>query len=127
MRYVKELAVCIVVILAIIEFDIVFDKHFSTQKKQFEDSIREIEKLLENDVKDENKIQNLYSKWFEFESKAAYYIEHDELEKVSLKISLVKKSIEIDEFEEAQNDLEEVRFLINHIYEKDKLKLKNIF
>lgn len=127
MRYIKELAVCVVVILAIIEFDIIFENHFRTQKNQIENCITELEERLASGEIDEEKSKELYNKWFKFESKASYYIEHDELEKVSIKISLAKKAIEIEEIEEAQNDLEEVRFLINHIYEKDKLKLKNIF
>ena len=78
--------------------------------------------------KDANKdAEKLYNDWQEFEGKAAYYVEHNELEKVSSKVGLIKKTIEIDETDLTVEYLEEIKFLLDHIYDKDKLRLKNIF
>lgn len=129
MRYIHEFMIVFLVVLGIIFFDIVFQNYFFIRKTEIENMIADISNLISNENIDEAKEKSkiLYDKWFEFESKASFFAEHNELEKVSIRVSLIKKSLEIDEKEEAERGLTELKFLIDHIYEKDKLKMKNIF
>ena len=123
----KEFMICILILLIIIFLDVVLNNHFEQEKNEFDNIIEEIQISIINNENCINKINNLSDKWKEFGNIAAFYTEHNELEKVSLKISILKKNIEIDDKNMAIEYLEEVKFWLNHIMEKDKLKLKNIF
>ena len=57
----------------------------------------------------------------------AYYIEHDELEKVRTNLTELKSHTETEEYEEAINDLDKSVFVLEHIEEKSEFNLKNIF
>ncbi len=127
MRFKKEIAICLLILLIIVWFDIIFADHFSKQKEEIELLIGKLQEMVINNENLNTKSEDLYKKWFEFESKSSYYIEHDELEKISLKIKLIKKFVDIDENEHTVEYLEEIKFLLDHIYDKDKLRLKNIF
>lgn len=127
MKIEKQIAIFCVIILVIIFLDVIFENHFNKQKKEFENIASKIQSYI-LDKKDARKeTEKLYNKWLEFEKKAAYYVEHNELEKVSLKVGLIKKTVEIDETELTVEYLEEIKFLLQHLYDKDKVRLKNIF
>lgn len=127
MRFKKEIAIFVLIILFIMFCDIIFEEHFSTQKNEFELLISDLQELVLKEQDAKNKSEELYQNWIEIESKAAYYVEHNELEKVSLKVGLIKKTVEINETDLTVEYLEEIKFLLDHIYDKDKLRLKNIF
>ena len=57
----------------------------------------------------------------------SYFIEHDELEKVSNAIIEMKSHIETETFTDAIAELEEGIFVLKHIQERNALDLKNIF
>lgn len=75
----------------------------------------------------ENKTQELYNNWKERYAKLAYFIEHDELEKVESEIVSLKGNIEIDEYGEVVSQIEKIKFILKHIEEKYKFNLQNIF
>ena len=57
----------------------------------------------------------------------AYYFEHDELEKVHTAIVKMKSYVETGNFSEATAELQEGKFVIEHIQEKNSFNLQNIF
>lgn len=127
MKLKKQIASFILVILIIIFMDIIFEQHFKLKKEEFELAVSDLQELVLSKQDAKKKAEELSENWNEFESKAAYYVEHNELEKVSLKVRLIKKTIDIDETDLTVEYLEEIKFLLAHIYDKDKLRLKNIF
>ncbi|MBP3596125.1 MAG: DUF4363 family protein [Clostridia bacterium] len=127
MKLGKQIAIFIAIILFIVFLDIIFEQHFSVQKNKFEELVSKIQELILNKENAKQDAVKLYDDWQDFEAKAAYYVEHNELEKVSSKVGLIKKTIEIDETDLTVEYLEEIKFLLDHIYDKDKLRLKNIF
>ena len=125
----KEIIICIVIILGI--FGLEFFTQNYTQKavneitgifKNIEDNIskRDIEQV-------NNELKNIRDKWEEKQKKLAYYIEHDELEKVHTSIVKMKSYVENENFSEAMAELEEGKFVIEHIQEKNSFYLQNIF
>ena len=125
----KEIIICIVIILGIFGFEF-FTQNY-TQKavseitgifKNIEDNIskRDIEQV-------NNELKNIGDKWEEKQKKLAYYIEHDELEKVHTSIVKMKSYVENENFSEAMAELEEGKFVIEHIQEKNSFNLQNIF
>ena len=123
----KEFLICLIIIFFIIFLDIVLNNHFFYQKEKMNKEIFNLQEIILNEEDGENEIENLNRLWQEFSHIAAWYTEHNELEKISLKISLIKNNIETGQNDMTIEYLEEVHFWLEHIFEKDKLKLKNIF
>ena len=85
-----------------------------------------IEKGINSD-EIKNKEEVIYKEWDEMFSKLAYYIEHEELEKVSKNLENVKTYIKLGKYEEGIKEINEVIFVLNHIEDKYSFNLQNIF
>ena len=59
--------------------------------------------------------------------KLAYFIEHDELEKVETDLVSIKSYIETQEYEQAVGELDKGAFVLKHIEDKYAFNLQNIF
>ena len=125
----KEIIICIFIIILIIGLDIVTQNY--TKKSTIE--ITECLSELKNEIENENlenaklKIEELDKKWDNKHDKLAYYIEHDELEKVDTAIVQVKSFVENDDIPSAIAELETGKFVLEHIERKYKFNLQNIF
>ena len=94
-----------------------------------------IDDILENALSKENyvkedeikNIEEFEKEWKDIENKLAYFIEHDELEKVGVAIILMKANVEADLKEDAYEKMQELKFRIEHIKTKQKLELNNFF
>ena len=74
-----------------------------------------------------NYINNIENDWKKYKETLSFYIEHDELEKVETEIVAFKTNIENEEYETAMEEISKAKFILEHIKEKNELKLKNIF
>lgn len=99
------------------------------------DSVREILSMLDN-LKNiitekpqevENRLEEIAEKWEKKQDKLAYFIEHNELEKVDNNLVSLKSYITIENFEESIREIDETAFSVRHIEEKYQFNLKNIF
>lgn len=75
----------------------------------------------------EEKARDLLKDWEEKEVILSYYLEHDEIEKIGNDISLIEKQIEIEDIDDARQTITEVKFLFNHIENKQILNIENFF
>ena len=130
----KELIICILIIALIIITNVVtqnYRKECVALMNQKLDILKK-ESLNEN-INDENKknisdtIKDIEDNWNVFQEKLAYYIEHDELEKVETQIWAMKGFSEIGKYDEAVPELDKCVFILEHIQDKTKLNVKNIF
>ena len=125
----KEAVICIIIVVAIFSLDI-FTQGYTKKTTQ---EITEIligvkEELLKEDkTKIENKIKELDERWYEKHDKLAYYIEHDELEKVDTAIVAMKSYVETEDYFSAIEEIEEGKFILEHIQKKNAFNLENIF
>ena len=78
----------------------------------------------ENITNQSNKISDIWKKEY---IKMAYYIEHDELEKVETEITKIKSNIETEEYSNAVESIDSCNFILEHIKDKTTLKIVNIF
>ena len=74
-----------------------------------------------------SKVEEKDKKWEDMFSKLAYYIEHDELEKVTEAIIKSKSNIDTGDEGQAIENIDNCIFLLDHIKEKEKFNLRNIF
>ncbi len=99
------------------------------------DSGKEILSMLENlknVVKEkpqeaEKSFEDIEEKWEKKQDKLAYFIEHNELEKVDNNLVSLKSYISIKNFDEVIKEIDETAFSVKHIEEKYQFNLKNIF
>ena len=125
----KESVICILIITAIFSTNVI-TQNFT------EKTVEEITQIfidLKGDILNQDKNQTeknlkmLDEKWKGVHEKLAYYIEHDELEKVDTAIVKMKSYVETEDFSSAIAELDGGKFVIEHIQEKYALNLKNIF
>ena len=86
------------------------------------------EKQIEKLKQDKKRLQTMNEeKWDKKSETLAYYIEHDELEKVNTEIAKIKADIETNNEKIAIENLERCIFVLEHIKDKNLIKIVNIF
>lgn len=123
-------AISILILLAII---IILDTItlFNTDNsiKILSEDIESLKSSIEEEIKNEidSNMEKLENDWKKCKESLSFYIEHDELEKVETEIVAFKSNIEVEEYETASEQISKAKFILEHIAEKNKLRLKNIF
>ena len=79
----------------------------------YEESKKQSEKLRDN--------------WNEYENKFAYFMDHEEIEKLIVKVAAIAENASNKEYELALEDSIETKFLLEHVKDKLKWKLNNVF
>ena len=127
----KETIVCMIIIITIISLDFITQKYTENIFEQISSelsSVRE-ESVSEvpSDEKMEKNLQDVNSIWNKSRKKLAYFIEHDELEKVEKNFTNLQSAIELQEYSTALSKVDESIFILNHIKDKNQFNLENIF
>ena len=127
----KELIICIIVILIVIISNAITQSYAQEAVDIMDEKLNALESCLEkeNDAKEEilKSSDEVMQNWREKYERLAFFIEHDELEKVETQLTELIAYIKIEEYKEAINPLETSIFILNHIKEKFRLNMKNIF
>ena len=96
--------------------------------------MEEIDKSDDNETKFQEKKEKLKEKiemmqrdWKKINKKTAFYIEHDELEKVNTSMTKFNSYFELEEYTEAIPELENCQYILNHIKEKESMQFINLF
>ena len=127
----KEWIICLIVIIIVVIADVITQNYTKQSVEVMDDKLENLEEeLKKEDVekeKLEKQMENVMKSWKERYEKLAYYIEHDELEKVETELTSLKAHIDIEEYEDGVPELEKSIFILNHIKDKFKFDIKNIF
>ena len=127
----KELIICILIISIIVIANVITQNYTKQCVASMNENLEVLKEASSSEDVDKEKISNRLQKiednWNEFQQKLAYYIEHDELEKVETQIYAMKGFSEIEKYDEVVPELEKCMFILEHIQDKTKLNVKNIF
>ncbi len=126
----KEVIICCVIIIAVVILNIITINYTKESVESLKIELRNIKEDIkeEKDISSINeKIINLKNNWEERYEKLAYYIEHDELEKVHLYIVGIDSNVNSDEYSQAIGELDKCAYILEHIEDKYSLNFKNIF
>ena len=125
----KELIICTVIIIIIVTLDIFLQNYTKNSTTEIEEILSEIKESVENKdtAKQNDKLNLLDQTWEDKHNKLAYYIEHDELEKVDSSIVKVRYFLENGDIASAIAELETGKFVLKHIEDKYKFNFQNIF
>ena len=125
----KETIIFTFIIILIIVLDIMTQNYTKKSTIEITECLSELKKEIEDNnlEKTQEKLKELDKKWDMKHDKLAYYIEHDELEKVDTAIVQVRSFVENDDIPSAIAELETGKFVLEHIERKYKFNLQNIF
>jgi galactokinase/mevalonate kinase-like predicted kinase len=125
----KEIITCILTIIVIFALDIVTQGYTKNSTKEMVELMANLkENILNNDIEQiENSVKEIDENWQKKHGKLAYYIEHDELEKVDTSLVTMKSFLETNDYSSAVAELDEGKFILEHIKEKNSFNVENIF
>ena len=91
--------------------------------------LEQLEQNLKNGEKEEaeKKTEEINENWEKMHNKLAYYIEHDELEKVETYFTTCQSFTRTGNYDLAISELEKTIFVLDHITDKYSFNLENIF
>lgn len=130
---IKELVISIIIVVAIFIGNAFTENYTKASIDETTDSLAKLRSEVEKDNQDINsedtkqKISQIQKEWNTKYEKLAYYIEHNELEKVKTELVGLKGYIEKEEYSEALPSVDRSIFILEHIKEKTEVNLKNIF
>lgn len=125
----RETIICIVIIVVIFSLDIYTQRYTKKTTAEITEIFSELKELALKEEKEQidNKIGELKNKWNGKHDKLAYYIEHDELEKVDTAIVSAQSYIETEDYSSASAELDVGKFVLEHIQRKYAFNLVNVF
>mgnify|MGYP004547593643 FL=1 len=125
----KETIICVIIVVLIVSLDIFTQGYTQRATSEITQIFKELkeEMLIENKEQIDNKVKSLDEKWGQKHDALAYYIEHDELEKVDTAIVSLKSYVETEDYSSAVAELDEGKFVLEHIQKKNAFNLENVF
>ena len=127
----KELIISALIVISIFALDYITQKYTDdTINEAIQDLTMIKQAMKEDNVNQEKVIKNAsenYDKWLKHHKKLAFYIEHNELEKVETNYVSGNSFIENAKYEDALSEVEKTIFILQHINDKYSVNLENIF
>ena len=132
----KEIIICIIVVIAISIGNIITQQYTKESVATLSNDLEELKLDLNNKIKNEkektndelsNSVDKITKDWESRHDKLAYYIEHNELEKVEDNLTGLDSLVSTEEYAEAIKELDKCIFILRHIEEKYAFNLENIF
>ena len=126
----KEIFICILIL------SMIFVGNYITQSYTLK-SVNEISSNLV-EIKDEMQKENIERKKVNDKigemsnnlerrhDKLSYYIEHNEIEKLETELTSLKSYVEVEQYDEAINEIDRALFLLNHIKDKYEFNMKTV-
>lgn len=125
----KQIIIIFVVIVFVISLDVISNNYL---EKAVDELSKELTDLKEELLKEEyeksiEQMKKIKNKWEEKYDILAYYIEHDELEKVETELVRLSADIDMKEYKHCINELNTAIFILEHIEQKEKFDITSIF
>lgn len=127
---IREIIICIGIIVIILTGNIITQNYTDEFVNEISGELNSLSEIIILEKKEEiitEKVEKIQSLWKENNTKLAYFIEHDELEKVETSLESMKSYLEVKDYDEAKNEIDKNIFILKHIEKKYDLNLENIF
>ena len=128
----KEIIIVSIIVFLVIVTDIITQRYTKATIGEVSNELNEIcEQIDKEEPKNHEEIQNkldkTIEKWEEKKNSIEVYIEHAELEKLEMYMLDARSYVKKKEYNMAYQALETCDFIANHIIEKYKFCLENLF
>ena len=126
---VKEIIICIVIVVVIVFGNVITQNYTKQSVMDLSEELSNLrEKIINQDTeKLKQEMEKVDDKWKEKHEKLAYYIEHNELEKIETEITTIKSNIETVQYEHSVESIDKSMFLLIHVEDRYAFNLENIF
>lgn len=127
----KETIISIVILIFIFGLNYITEKNTDETVNTMSENLKAVRQDLVKDDIDKEQIKQdtfkAYDKWEELDDTMAYYIEHDELEKVKTAITSVKSYVEMEEYSQSIEAIDKCIYILEHIRQREMFRMDNIF
>ena len=123
----REVLIVIVILIIICFGNFTVTNGLKDSSNILIDKIEEINNTIDNIEQAKELICNLSDNWEKISEDWAIIVTHQELDQIEISLLSARIAIENDNFDDAKIELGKLKFLLEHINEKEAFKLKNIF
>ena len=130
----KEIILCISIIIIIVIADVITTKITDEKIVNISNKLEVLESKLDGEGKDkssqkeiEDYARDIRNTWKDDEKVLAYYIEHQELEKVGIEMDSLCSYAKCNDDKEELDSIARLKSLLSYISDKHDLKLNNFF
>lgn len=126
----KEIIICIVVIILVIALNSITDDYTKNSAESVKADLSIVKEEIEQhrgDDKISESVKKAKYNWDNRYKTLAYYLEHDELEKVTVYLVGLESKVKSEEYPQAIEELEKCIYILDHIEDKYSFNLRNIF
>ena len=125
----KEIVIILTIIVLIVGLDILTNNYTTKSVAIMSEELNVLRKaILEGRKEDsQNKMSHIKEIWQQKKEVLAYYLEHDELEKVETQLIGLAANINMGEQKESIVQLDTAIFILEHIEKKEKFDISSIF
>ena len=130
-KMVKEFVICLMILILILVGNGITQGYSRSSIENINEKLANLRKEMNKEEINHEEIvkkeEEIDKEWEEMFSRLAYYIEHEELEKVSKNLENTKTYIKLKEYDNAIKEINEGIYILNHIEDKYSFNLQNIF
>ncbi|MBQ6991357.1 MAG: DUF4363 family protein [Clostridia bacterium] len=127
----RDKIIIIIVLFIIIGSGIFMQRYIKSTSEEMVDNLKELKSSIKNSGEINENIkkqaEGLYDKWQELEKKWSMFVLHDELDLIETSLVSMKANVESQVIDMSVEEIDKSIFLLEHIYEKERFCLKNIF
>lgn len=127
MKSLKPIFILVTIVIFVIILDFIAVNNTKNVVSIMNEKLENIDISISNKKLPIDEMNELIDEWEKREKLMSYYLEHDEIEKIGDKIYLLRKQIEIEDLDDARQSITEIKFLFEHIEEKQILNIENFF
>ncbi len=131
---VKEFIICVIILIVIFVGNGITQGYSRDSIEDMNRKLTDLEEIINKENQEEinqeeviKREEEIDKEWNDMFSKLAYYIEHEELEKVARILENMKTYLELKEYDNAIKEIREGIYILQHIEDKYSFNLQNIF
>lgn len=123
----KEIIICLCIIIAIIIGDMALQKYTNDTLKSINEKLTYMKHELEqSDNASLLKMDEVNTEWDKKFNILTCYLEHNELEKVKTQLVSISAGIRVNDKEYVYEEIEKAIYMLEHLKDKQMLKIDNI-
>lgn len=127
----KQIIIMIIILIIIFSGSLYIQNFLKDTSSPLISKLNEIKEDVENgnieDKEVREKSEQVYEEWEDISEKWAIIVLHDEMDLIEMSLIKMNSNIKMGNAEDSIQELETSIFLLEHIGEKEKTSLKNIF
>lgn len=127
----KQIIIMIIILIVIFSGSLYIQNFLKNTSSPLISKLNEIKYSVEKgnieDKEVKEKSEEIYKEWEDISEKWAIIVLHDEMDLIEMSLIKMNSNIKMGNAEDSIQELETSIFLLEHIGEKEKTSLKNIF